>query len=269
MLKLHVLASGSGGNAAIVENGTTGEGVLVDCGICKRDFFARADEAGFDLTNLRTVVITHDHSDHVKGLGVVLRGLAKAGVRPTVCSSPAVLAASAPLRDAVASVNAEHIPFAGGDRLEAAGLAVRPFRTSHDAADSCGFRFDELGGDGDSLGYMTDTGIVTDEAWEALASVHLLALESNHDAHMLKTGPYPYVIKQRIASARGHLSNDQAREALGRLAHEGLRTVAAMHVSQENNTYRMPRETFEAVIAERGLPTAVAVAYQNRLVTIE
>ena len=122
--------------------------------------------------------------------------------------------------------------------------------------------------DPDSLGYMTDTGVVTDEAWEALAGVHLLALESNHDACMLQTGPYPYVIKQRIASVRGHLSNDQAREALDSLAHENLRAVAAMHVSQENNTYRLPRETFEAVIAERGLSTTVSVAFQNRLVTI-
>lgn len=79
MLRLHILASGSGGNAAIVENAVTGEGVLVDCGICKRDFFARAEEAGFNLEKLRAVVITHDHGDHTKGLGVVLRGLAKAG----------------------------------------------------------------------------------------------------------------------------------------------------------------------------------------------
>ena len=271
MLRLHILASGSGGNAAIVENAATGEGVLIDCGICKRDFFARAEEAGFDLGRLRAVVVTHDHGDHTKGLGVVLRGLAKAGARPAVHASEAVFAASAPLRDAVASVGAAFEPFGGGDVLEAAGLAVRPFRTSHDAADSYGFRVDELTGASegcDSLGYMTDTGIVTDKAWEALSGVRLLALESNHDARMLEVGPYPYVIKQRIASARGHLSNDQAREALDNLAHENLRAVAAMHVSQENNTYRLPRETFEAVIAEHGLSTTVSVAFQNRLVTI-
>lgn len=163
---------------------------------------------------------------------------------------------------------------------------VRPFRTSHDAAESFGFRFDEeavepgavaeenaaLGGDLDSFGYMTDTGVVTDEAWEALAGVRLLALECNHDTRMLQTGPYPYVIKQRIASNVGHLSNDQSREALARLAHAGLRHAVAMHVSQENNTYRLPRETLAAALdaaaPELSGQVRVSVAFQDRPITI-
>lgn len=286
MIKLHVLASGSGGNAAIVENGRTGEGVLIDCGICKRDFFERAGEAGFDTAKLRAVLVTHDHGDHTKGLGVVLRGLAKAGCVPEVLASRAVYDASRPVREAAESVGAPVAHFVGGDGLSVAGLTVRPFRTSHDAAESFGFRFDEeavepcavaeegaaLGEPLDSLGYMTDTGVVTDEAWEALAGVHLLALECNHDSRMLETGPYPYVIKQRIASNVGHLSNDQSREALARLAHDGLRHAVAMHVSQENNTYRLPRETFEAALTDengtRRFATEVSVAYQRRLVSI-
>lgn len=204
MMKLHVLASGSRGNAAIVENGRTGQGVLVDCGICKREFLERTAACGFDLSGLAAVVITHDHGDHVKGLGVVLRGLAKAGVRPAVYASEAVLAASAPLCDAVASVGASCRVFAAGDRLSLAGLVVRPFATSHDAAASFGFRFDEpapSAGEGgalapeiasDALGFVTDTGFLTDGAARALAGVRLLALESNHDERMLREGPYPY-----------------------------------------------------------------------------
>ncbi|MEE0706381.1 MAG: MBL fold metallo-hydrolase [Adlercreutzia sp.] len=297
MIKLHVLASGSGGNAAIVENGRTGEGVLIDCGICKRDFFGRAGEAGFDAARLRAVLITHDHSDHTKGLGVVLRGLAKEGCVPEVFASRAVYDASRPVRDAAESVGAPVAHFVGGDVLSVAGLTVRPFHTSHDAAESFGFRFDEEAPEPpmaaargeaparagaadnatpheelDSLGFMTDTGMVTDAAWEALAGVRLLALECNHDSRMLETGPYPYVIKQRIASNVGHLSNVQSREALARLAHENLRHAVAMHVSQENNTYRLPRETFEAALTDengtRRFATEVSVAYQSRLVSI-
>lgn len=282
MLKLHVLASGSRGNAAIVENGRTGQGVLVDCGICKREFLDRAATCGFDLSGLAAVVITHDHGDHVKGLGVVLRGLAKAGVRPAVYASEAVLAASAPLRDAVASVGVSCRVFAAGDRLPLAGLAVRPFATSHDAAASFGFRFDEplprVGEGGapevaaDALGFVTDTGFMTDEASRALAGVRLLALESNHDDRMLREGPYPYPVKQRIASDRGHLSNEQAARALVDLVHEGLEAVVAMHVSQENNTYRLPRETLERALAEAAPALApqvrVAVAFQDRPVTV-
>lgn len=290
-MRLHVLASGSRGNAALVECGGAAAGVLVDCGICKREFFDRAAEVGFDLAGLKAIVVTHDHSDHVKGLGVVLRGLAKAGVRPTVHASEEVLAASAPLREAVASVGAPFEPFRAGEPLVLAGLRVTPFRTSHDAAASFGFRFDELpqppapedgralAGEGaadlaplDSLGFMTDTGIVTDEAARALAGVRLLALESNHDPHMLQTGPYPYPVKRRIASDRGHLSNDQAAACLAELAHGGLEAVVAMHVSQENNTYRLPRETLAAALAEAAPALAgavrVTVAFQDRPVTV-
>lgn len=122
MMRLHVLASGSRGNAAVVENTRTGEGVLIDCGICKRDVLARCAEAGFDPTRLRAVLITHDHGDHVRGLGVVLRGLARLGVTPDVLASPAVRAASAPLEDALATEGVAFRGLRAGDAVSAAGL---------------------------------------------------------------------------------------------------------------------------------------------------
>lgn len=121
-----------------------------------------------------------------------------------------------------------------------------PFATSHDAAASFGFRVEAP--DGDALGYITDSGIVTSTAHSALRDVRILALESNHDERMLQSGDYPYVIKQRIASEFGHLSNLQATEELAALITEsraaGLRTpeaVVAMHISQNNNDYDLPR----------------------------
>ncbi|MCI8468591.1 MAG: MBL fold metallo-hydrolase [Eggerthellaceae bacterium] len=270
MMRLHVLASGSRGNAAVVENARTGEGVLIDCGICKRDLLARCDEAGFDPSRITDVLVTHDHGDHVRCLGVALRALTRLGARPVVRASAVVRAAARPLEEALGTEGVFFEPFRAGDALTAAGLQAHVFRTSHDAAESFGFRLEDDGGS-DVVGFMTDTGMVTPEAHEALAGARLLALESNHDLDMLERGPYPYVVRRRIASDRGHLSNDQAADELSALVAGGgaarLEVVVAMHVSQENNTYRLPADTLGAVLAREGHPAAVRVAYQQRLVS--
>lgn len=264
-LRLHVLGSGSKGNAAIIENTAAAQGVLVDCGLCKRDFLARCAEAGFDPAALAAVLITHEHTDHTKGLGVVLRALAKQGVRPLLLTSPAVREASAPLNEVLDQGLCAFAPFGAGDTLQLGGMDIRVFATSHDAAESFGFRF-QCGAD--AVGYMTDTGIATAEARAALVGVRVLALEANHDRAMLEAGEYPYHLKVRIASERGHLSNEQAAAVLADLAHSGLQTVVAMHVSQNNNTYRLPREVLEATLRKLGYPGAVKVAFQERLVSV-
>lgn len=308
MLALHVLASGSSGNAAVIENTATGAGVLIDCGICKRDFLARCDEAGFDPGRIQAMFVTHEHGDHVKGLGVVLRGLAKIGNVPPMFAAGACTAnssalakvaeafdvrelttacaqmdsrdmASAAFDDATphdagsGGVEAAGMHTAGPGGVEAAGMRIIPFATSHDAAASFGFRIEDAA-DGDAIGYLTDSGIITAQAHAALRDVRILALESNHDPKMLAAGPYPYVIKQRIASNSGHLSNDQAAAELGTLVAEsrtaGLRlpqTVVAMHVSQNNNDYSLARRTLEAALGEAGCYAETLCGYQARLTT--
>ena len=319
MLALHVLASGSSGNAAVIENTATGAGVLIDCGICKRDFLNRCDEAGFDPGRIQAMFVTHEHGDHVKGLGVVLRGLAKIGNVPPVFAAGACTANSSALakvaeafdvrelttacapagsRDMASAAfddatphaaiadpghgSATHAAPAGQDSaphtagpgaVETAGMHIIPFATSHDAAASFGFRIEDAA-DGDAIGYLTDSGIVTVQAHAALRDVRILALESNHDPKMLAAGPYPYVIKQRIASNSGHLSNDQAAAELGALVAEsrtaGLRlpqTVVAMHVSQNNNDYSLARRTLEAALGDAGCYAETLCGYQARLTT--
>ena len=270
MLALHVLASGSSGNAAVVENTATGAGVLIDCGICKRDFLNRCDEAGFDPGRIQAMFVTHEHSDHVKGLGVVLRGLAKIGNVPPVFAAGACTANSSALAKVAEAFDVREMA-AGPGAVEAAGMRIVPFATSHDAAASFGFRIED---DGDAIGYLTDSGIVTAQAHAALRDVRILALESNHDPKMLAAGPYPYVIKQRIASNSGHLSNDQAAAELGALVAEsreaGLRlpkTVVAMHVSQNNNDYSLARRTLEAALGDAGCYAETLCGYQARLTT--
>lgn len=264
-MRLHVLASGSKGNAAIVENVVTGEGILIDCGICKRDFLSRCDEADFDLRRLKGVLITHEHTDHTKGLGVVYRALVKFGVHPTIHASEAVRDASRDIGELLEQDLCDVCSFAAGDALSLAGLAVHAFATSHDAAQSFGFRIER---GSDAIGYMTDTGVVTPQAHEALGGCRLLALEANHDPRMLAEGPYPYPLKRRIASDRGHLSNEQSAAELAGLLHDGLAAVVAMHVSENNNDYELPGKALRELLAREGHSARVNVAYQRKLVSI-
>lgn len=218
-IHLHVLASGSRGNAAVVE-GPRGS-VLVDCGISRRALFARADELGLGMGRVVAVLLTHEHTDHVGGLtvfcnhfdGELVATAGTATARPFLSKLPFTLVGHS-------------------DALELAGMQIRTFPTSHDVADPMGLRFSTSD---DALGFCTDTGVLGDEALELLSDVRILALESNHDERMLATGPYPGYLKQRVGGTRGHLSNDQAAEALDKLVGEDTETVVAMHLSQKNN----------------------------------
>ena len=255
MLELIVLASGSSGNAAVVRNVDVGRSLLVDCGICKREFLARCDDAGIDPLEIEAVLVTHAHADHTSGLGVVLRGLAKAGCTPPLYAHPLTRAASNQVQDAGCTVALYDI--AHGEAFHVAGIAVTPFPTSHDSDGSTCFRF-EAGGD--AIGYITDTGVVPPEAHERLRGARILAIESNHDVAMLEEGPYPYYLKQRILGSRGHLSNAQCCEEVASLLHPGLEHVVAMHVSEHNNTFELPGSELKSMLSAHGHDACVHVA---------
>lgn len=218
-IHLHVLASGSKGNAVVVE-GPEGS-VLVDCGISRRALLQRAAELGVDMGRVRAVVLTHDHSDHVAGLSVfcnhfegrLIATAGTVGARKYLTELPFELVGHS-------------------DAFGVAGMRVRTFPTYHDVPDPMGLRFET---DDDALGYCTDTGHLGKEALEALRGVRILALESNHDERMLASGPYPAYLKARVGGACGHLSNAQTAQALTQLVGEGTETVVAMHLSHENN----------------------------------
>ena len=237
-IHLHVLASGSKGNAAVVE-GPAGS-VLIDDGIARRTLLARASELGVNMDDVRAVLLTHEHTDHVSGLPV----FANHFDGPLFATAGTIAA-----RERLSQLPFEVIRHT--DSLELCGMHVTVFPTSHDVADPVGFRFataDENGELTDVLGYCTDTGVLTDEAGQALTGCRVLALESNHDERMLSTGPYPGYLKQRIHGPQGHLSNAQAADALQDLVSNETEVVVGMHLSHENNRPSVAVRTLAAAV---------------------
>lgn len=262
-LRLLVIGSGSKGNSSVVYDRVSGEGVLIDAGICKRDVFSFSEQGGFDLAKLQGIFISHSHSDHVKNIGVIMRGLDALSIMPPVYMHERTYAGSKELQKVLDVSDITFIE--AGVPLELGRLTVVPISTSHDTEVSFGFRIECSD---DALGFITDTGVLSPDALNALHEVRILGLESNHDEVMLRNGPYPRVLKERVASDAGHLSNVQAAAALEELISPTLETVVALHISENNNTYRLPVETLRSVVARSGCDVSVTCAYQHRPVFI-
>lgn len=245
-----VLASGSRGNASLVFSKTSG--VLVDCGISARQVRARLEAA--DLTHIRieAIILTHEHADHVAGVRVLAQRL---GV-PVLATRGTLMAA----RDVLQDVRDAGL-LRCQDAMSVGEIAFMPFSSSHDAEEPVGLRFDLPSGR--ALGYISDTGILTGECLEALSGVDVLAIESNHDMDMLARGPYPEFLKARIRSATGHLSNADAARGLEALAHDGMRTVIALHLSEQNNTPHHALDALRCACDRIGLSADIVAASQH------
>ena len=218
-LHLHILGSGSKGNCALIE-GPQGL-IMVDDGLSRRETLKRMAELGLSADDVSALVITHEHGDHIKGLEVWCKHW-----NGPVFASRGTLASKESLA---------HLPleeFDPGDVLSVAGIRVQTYSTSHDVINPVGYRFDARG---DSIGFATDTGELSSQAIHALEDCRVLALESNHDVAMLRQGDYPRFLQERILSAKGHLSNDQAADAARDLVTDRTEELIAMHISQENN----------------------------------
>lgn len=235
-MRLAVLASGSGGNAAVLEAGDAC--ILIDCGISYRQLGHRMRSLGMDPLQIQSVLLTHEHDDHVKGLEVFLRHH-----RIPVLATAGTLAAMA-----YPPTHAQ--PLAAGREVRLGGMTVLPVETSHDAREPVGFVVENHGR---RVGLVTDTGVLTGSLLECLAGCHALMLECNHDRDLLRYGPYPWPLKQRISSHTGHLSNEKARTAVERLAHSGLELVVGMHLSETNNRPQLVERELGAVLAGSGV----------------
>ena len=249
---VHTLASGSSGNALLLSCGESH--ILLDAGISCRRITAALRELGLEPGSLSAILITHTHADHIAGLQTLLK---RCGA-PVFATERAGRELAWRLPDAEARLEA--LDFCVSRSIGA--FAVTAVPTSHDAPGSCGFRLDTEDG---AVGVLTDTGYVPDEAAEILGGVDLAVLEANHDLETLRSGPYPYYLKQRILGPQGHLSNDDAARFAAALAESGASEIILAHLSRENNTPAMAQTAVEQALAAAEVSPLLSVASRDCL----
>jgi len=223
-MRCTVIASGSRGNCMVIE-GSSGA-LLVDAGLSAKECLARMDRAGIDPGRIGALLVTHEHTDHIRGVDVLARKL-----------DIPVYATEGTLADFLHYRRTSKKPLVhhtcrDQEQFSCGGFAVLPFSTLHDAREPCGFIIAE----GDTrIGYCTDTGIVTPHMHDLLRHCDGIVLESNHCPEMLANGPYPESLKRRIRSKHGHLSNPAAAACLRDFGKDVPRVILA-HLSEINNT---------------------------------
>ena len=233
MAKIVPLFSSSKGNSYYIQGNDSA--ILIDAGRSLRQLELAMYENGLSMRNVGAVFVTHEHSDHISALNVLLKKYhiplyATLGTLEYLTGCNKV--------PAFASLNVIK------DTVEINDFRVERVETSHDAAEPCGYFITTP--DGRRLSIVTDTGYLTENARECIARSNLAVVESNHDIGMLRGGPYPYILKKRILSDSGHLSNSACAEALPYFVGSGLTRIILGHLSEENNT---PRLAFEEAVA--------------------
>ena len=232
MIELCALASGSNGNCYYVGNET--DAILVDAGVSAKKILMRIHDAGLDASKIRGIFVSHEHTDHVSGVRVLSK---KLGI-PAWFSQGTYNA----LRE-TEQPELYHI-FIPGKTVKAGTLSIHSFLKSHDAAEPCSFRIEH---DDWHIGVFTDIGEACDQLKQHLRKCHALFLETNYDEKMLWEGSYPYLLKRRVASAVGHLSNDQAFELIRDHAGPELVHVFLSHLSGENNRPELAEARFKSL----------------------
>jgi phosphoribosyl 1,2-cyclic phosphodiesterase len=217
-----MLASGSKGNAIFISDGHTS--ILVDAGLSGIEIERRLRKRGLSPEKLDAILVSHEHADHIHGVGVLSRRFKL----PVYISGKTKRAAHTHLGNIH-----KMISFECGSGFKINTLTIHPFSVSHDAEDPAGFTLQR---NGSKIGIATDLGHATSLVKSHLRQCNLLILEANHDPTMLIDGPYPWPLKQRIQSRVGHLSNEDSKKLLCEVKHNSLSCVILAHLSETNNT---------------------------------
>lgn len=231
MARFCPLFSGSSGNSYYI--GSAKEGILIDAGRSAKQIAGMLQNCEIDISNIKAIFVTHEHSDHVSGLRV----FASRYHLPVYASCGTLTAL-----DSMGCLN-EKFDYGviSSKGIECAGMSIRPFHISHDSAECVGYRIET--GDGHKIALSTDMGYMSDEVRDQLTGADMVILESNHDIGMLQNGPYPYPLKRRILSKTGHLSNKDCSAELNGLVQKGATRFILAHLSTENNTPDLAYQT--------------------------
>jgi phosphoribosyl 1,2-cyclic phosphodiesterase len=257
-VSVSMLASGSRGNCAVVSS--SGTKILVDAGISCRETFKRMKSLGEDPHTLSAILITHEHSDHIYGLAT----LAKKLRIPIFMTGATHQVWARAMRDenGVRPHLERFERFESGHSFQVGDIAVKPFTIPHDAADPVGFTFRA---EGIKIGIATDLGYLPASVRDHLRGCDVLVMESNHDLEMLRVGPYPWSVKQRVMSRVGHLSNLALADFFTNDYDNSATFVVLAHLSEQNNHPEIARKEAERALATRGglFCNRVLLASQN------
>lgn len=241
MFRAIPLFSGSSGNCVYVQY--KNEEILIDAGVSFKKICTALSSVGTDISRISAVLTTHEHCDHVQGLPVLSRHTDI----PIYINRRSASYFDEPLDELYSGHAKIRDP---GDSITFGGFEVNVFATPHDSVGSCGYHF--TFSDGTRFALATDMGAITPEISSYLLGCKCLVIESNHDVKMLKNGSYPFILKKRILSDHGHLSNDDCAAFLPKLVDMGAEKIILAHLSKENNTPELCYKTNAASLAEAG-----------------
>lgn len=245
IVKVSVLASSSAGNSTLVSTGRTS--LLVDAGLSRKETFERLAAAGVDPESLDAILITHEHNDHINGLQLIARKL-EIPVYLSRMTAPAI---------DWGEFTPQLEMFQAGSSFTIGDIDVTSFTIPHDAADPVGYSFRA---EGVKVSIATDLGYVPDSLRFHLCGSDVLLLESNHDLEMLKVGPYPWAVKQRVMGRNGHLSNDRACAFIRDHLDTRTSTLILGHISESNNHPAIVRQCAAEALDGRDLFTRLIIA---------
>lgn len=246
-MRIAVLSSGSKGNSSFIESNN--QAILIDAGLSAKRLLSRMNEIGADYKKISAIVVTHDHSDHIKGVGILARKL------------------KIPVYIHEENYNVKSDLFTNCETIfikrefELGYFKVTPIPVSHDGTANFSYN---IQAEGKKISHLTDLGKATSLVKERTKDCDLFVMESNHDPIMLKEGPYPWYLKQRISGIKGHLSNSDASELILSSDRGNLKNIILAHLSEENNDPMLALESMQCTVSENNLNINVHVALQSR-----